>query len=248
MSIRNVGKGLRLWATVCGLVVGVMCLAGCKSHSGGKQFADAPSGADGAPAGSPASTVPAAPGAATAPGTTSGAGPVTAPLTNIGGVQPEVFRVGDSLTVTFQDTPSPVTPFPQKIKDDGTITLSFNESFKAAGKTVGELEQDIRKRYVPDYYKYLTVTVTPDVITRWYYVDGEVKTPSRQNYTSRITVTKAIASVGGFTDFANKRNVKLVRVDGRSCTINCIKALQNPSLDVEVYPGDKISVKRRILW
>jgi protein involved in polysaccharide export with SLBB domain len=74
-----------------------------------------------------------------------------------------------------------------------------------------------------------------------------VKTPSRQTYISRITVLKAIASAGGFTDFANKKKVKLTRVDGRIQTVNCVKALDKPSLDPEVYPGDKIHVPRK-LW
>ena len=93
----------------------------------------------------------------------------------------------------------------------------------------------------------MTVTVKPEESTRWYYVDGEVKSPNRQIYTSRITVLKAIASAGGFTDFANKKKVKLTRVDGRTQIVNCVKALDNPSLDLEVYPGDKIHVPRR-LW
>ena len=118
--------------------------------------------------------------------------------------------------------------------------------FKAEGKTRGDLEKEIRARYVPDYFKEMTVMVKPEVSTRWYYVDGEVKTPTRQIYNSRITVLKAIASAGGFTDFANKKKVKLTRVDGRSQDVNCPKALQNPALDPEVYPGDKIYVPRRI--
>jgi protein involved in polysaccharide export with SLBB domain len=58
---------------------------------------------------------------------------------------------------------------------------------------------------------------------------------------------KVIASAGGFTDFANKKKVKLTRVDGRTQIVNCPKALDNPSLDPEVYPGDTIHVPRR-LW
>jgi polysaccharide export outer membrane protein len=93
----------------------------------------------------------------------------------------------------------------------------------------------------------MTVTVKHQESTRWYYVDGEVKSPARQIYNSRITVLKAIASAGGFTDFANKKKVKLTRVDGRTQIVNCPKALDNPRLDPEVYPGDKIQVPRR-LW
>jgi polysaccharide export outer membrane protein len=156
--------------------------------------------------------------------------------------------VGDSLTITLTDTPTPIPTFQEKIKEDGTITLTLNQTFKADGKTRGELEKEIRTRYVPDYYKEMTVSVMTDVSTRWYYVDGEVTSHgSRLIYNSRITVTKAIASAGGFTDFANKKKVRLTRMDGRTQIVNCVKALTDPRLDPEVYPGDKIQVPRR-LW
>jgi protein involved in polysaccharide export with SLBB domain len=219
MSIKNVGKGLRRWAAVWGLVFGVLCLVGCRTHTHEQQLAEPPRGGD---------------------TTTAGAA-----VTNSSLLQPEVLRIGDSLTVSFTDTPTPIPAFQEKIKEDGTITLLLNQTFKADGKSRGELEKEIRACYVPDYFKNLTVTVTPDVSTRWYYVDGEVKAPNRQIYNNRITVLKAIASVGGFTDFAKKKKVRVARVDGRVQTVNCVKALDNPSLDLEIYPGDKIHVPRR---
>jgi len=167
-------------------------------------------------------------------------------MTNAVAPEPEVFRVGDSLTIVYSDLPQVTPEFSGKIKEDGTITLLLNKSFTAAGKTAGELERDIRAYYVPNYYKNLTVTVKPVESTRWYYVYGEVKSPNRQIYNSRITVLQAIASAGGFTDFAKKKKVKLTRVDGRAHTINCPKAQENPILDLEVYPGDKVYVPRRI--
>jgi protein involved in polysaccharide export with SLBB domain len=64
-------------------------------------------------------------------------------------------------------------------------------------------------------------------------------------------VSKAIAAAGGFTDFANKRSVKLIRRDGRSQKVNYNKALahpEQPELDPTVFPDDKIHVPRRIFW
>jgi protein involved in polysaccharide export with SLBB domain len=254
MSIEHVGKGLRLWAAVCGLVFFGFCLAGCRSASPKQEFADLSSGlAD-------TSAIGTAPVAATTPPAATPAPrsakdsvrtPVSKPaaippLTKSAGPEPEVLRVGDSLTITFTDTPLPIPMSEQKIKEDGTITLTLNQTFKADGKTRGELEKEIRARYVPDYFKYMTVTVKLDINTRWYYINGEVKAPARQIYASRITVLKAIASAGGFTDFAKKTKVKLTRVDGRMMTVNCVKALDNPALDPEVYPGDTIHVPRRV--
>jgi hypothetical protein len=80
----------------------------------------------------------------------------------------EVLRVGDSLTITFTDTPVTIPNFDEKIREDGTITLTLNKTFKADGKSRGDLEKEIRACYVPDYYKYMTVTVKQQENTRWY--------------------------------------------------------------------------------
>ncbi len=246
MSISNVGKRFGRWSAVCGLVLAGFCLSGCRTQSPEQQFAEVPPVLGGSSAASQSATP------AVKPTADSAVVPVAAPATTSvatdgPGSEAELLRVGDSLTITFTDTPITIPVFEEKIKEDGTITLTLNKMFKAAGKSVGDLQKEIRACYVPDYYKYMTVSVKQDVNSRWYYVDGEVKAPNRQIYTSRITVLKAIASVGGFTDFANKKKVKLTRVNGRTQTVNCIKALENPSLDPEIYPGDKIYVPRK-LW
>jgi polysaccharide export outer membrane protein len=107
------------------------------------------------------------------------------------------------------------------------------------------LEREIRAAYVPKYFVNMTVTVFMQ--NAFYFVDGEVKSPNRYPYAGKTTVLKAIASAGDFTDFAQKKKVRLTRTDGTSLIINCIKALSDPTLDVEVYPNDKIHVPRRIL-
>ncbi len=158
----------------------------------------------------------------------------------------DMLRVGDPLILIFSDLPVSTQPLESRIKDDGTITLLLNQTFTAAGKTVGQLEQEIRARYVPAYYINMTVTVKQPEGTRFYYVGGEVKGPGRQVYISRLTVLKAIQSAGDFTDFAKKAKVQLTRVDGQTLIVNCNKARKDPSLDLEVYPGDKIHVPRSL--
>ncbi len=159
----------------------------------------------------------------------------------------DLIQVGDNLTINFSDLPgpTPTPPIEDKVRDDGTIRLIQNLTFKAAGKTRGDLEKEIHDTYVPNYYKTMTVQIRQMQNTQFYYVDGEVKTPDRQIYVSRLTVLKAIASAKGFTDFARKKAVVLTRADGRKHVINCVKAQTDPRLDLEVYPGDKIWVPRR---
>ena len=156
------------------------------------------------------------------------------------------FQITDQVTVKFSGTVDPIPPHEERIKDDGTITLSLIGAVKAAGKTPGDLQKEIHDLYVPDYYKRLTITVTGE--QRVYSVGGQVKAPGRQVYISATTVTKAIQSAGDFTDFAARRRVVLTRATGERLIIDCRKAAKDPALDLPVYPGDKIEVDQRTIW
>jgi protein involved in polysaccharide export with SLBB domain len=158
------------------------------------------------------------------------------------------LRTGDSIRVDFTGTPVAVPYIATTIKGDGTIRLDFIGDVLADGKTPGELEKIIQRDYVPAYYTHLNVTVTP--LDRFFYVEGEIGSGGaggRIPYSGQITLTRAIAAAGGFNPFANRTSVRIYRVDGTIVTVNCKKALKNPKLDLPVYPGDKIVVKRR-LW
>ncbi len=154
------------------------------------------------------------------------------------------FHVGETVLISFSGTPNDFPPHEEVIKEDGDITLSLIGSVHAVGKTAGELQNEIHDLYVPKYFVRLTVTVKPgDLI---YYVRGEVKGPGRQLYVGEITVTKAIASAGDFTDFANHHNVTLNRANGQSIKVDCDQAQKDPFQDPHVYPGDQIYVARKI--
>jgi len=155
------------------------------------------------------------------------------------------LRVDDLITIIFSGVPVPPDKFEQRIKDDGTISLELIGAIKAAGKTAGKLQIEIHDAYVPKYFVRLNVSVHAE--GRYFYVDGCVKIPSRQPHQGELTVLKAIAAAGGFTDFANKKKVVVVRANGQKLTVDCVKALKDPKLDLPIYPGDKITVPQRFL-
>jgi polysaccharide export outer membrane protein len=160
---------------------------------------------------------------------------------------PNVARlhIGDTVTITLTGVPDELVPQEKPIKEDGTITLQDVGRVQAAGKTAGELEDLIHSLYVPAIYKHLNVTVktTND---RVYYVRGEVRTPNREVYVGQITVTKAITSAGDFTDFANHKDVMLIRANGQHFKLNADAILNGEAPDPPVYPGDQIVVGRRL--
>jgi len=124
------------------------------------------------------------------------------------------------------------------------ITLPLIGSIQAAGKTIGQLQQEITERYVPKYYKRLNVTIASEM--RFFVVIGEVRKEDRHQFAGEMTVLKAIAAAGGFTDFAKRTKVQVTRANGKKITVDCNKAQKDPSVDVAIYPDDKIYVPRRL--
>ncbi len=157
------------------------------------------------------------------------------------------FRVGETVIVIFSGSPIAIDSHEEPIKEDGTITLSLIGPVYCVGKTAGELQNEIYTNYVPKYYVRLTVTVKSG--DRIYYVGGEVSSHgSRQLYVGDTTVTKAIQSAGGLTDFANHSKVWLTRAStGLRIRVNYDEALKNPAKDPPVYPDDQVYVDKR-LW
>lgn len=156
---------------------------------------------------------------------------------------PSALRVGELMGISFADTAIPLQPFEGRIRDDGKITLMHNQEFVAAGRSVTDLEKEIHLRYVPRFYVNLTVTVKAQ--DRFFYVEGEIKMPSRQEYRGDITIVGAISAAGGLTDFAAPKKIKILRGD-KTIVVNYIKAKGNPKLDVPIYPGDRISVPKSV--
>ena len=227
----------RLCIVSCLFLMGLL-FAGCQTNKADSGFSEVPGVETAAAGASPA----AGQSATTAPSVAAKSGTATSAETS------EIIQLGNVLLITFGDLPPPAPPaFDQRVRDDGTITLIYNQVFHAAGKRVGDLEKQIHDFYVPRYFINLTVTVRIST-DRSYYVTGEVRGSGKFPYTISITVSKAIAAAGGFTDFANKRKVKLIRADGRKQTVNCNKVLDHPELDPQVFPDDKIHVPRRLLW
>lgn len=155
-----------------------------------------------------------------------------------------LLRANDRLKIYLKETPQGDIPHEVVIREDGMITLPKIGDVKAAGKTISELQTDIYKKYYPDYYLKLTVSIEPT--ERYFFVGGEVKNESQRPYLGQMTVTKAIRSAGGFTDFAKKKSVRLTRANGETFIVNCEKAIKNAKYDLPVYPGDQIVVPRRL--
>ena len=173
------------------------------------------------------------------PGTTTDTNNiVTAPSSDL-------LEPGNTITVSFSGLSTVPIPYTCRIREDGTISPPYlDKQIRAAGKTIGTLEQELEKEYVPKIYR--TINVTIRTADRFYFVGGEVRQPSRQPYVGRITVTQAIQSAGDFTDFADQRKVRVIRANNKVQIVDCKAALEDPTKDALIYPGDRIVVDSKL--
>jgi len=152
---------------------------------------------------------------------------------------PEAIRPSEQLTIEFFDINPPQT-IQQTVQEDGSITLGLGQRFVAAGKTVVQLQKEIHDAYVPKYYRRLSVNIKRE--NRFFFVGGQVRNPSQRAYTGDMTIIRAIKAAGDFTEYADKRRVKIIRNSGVIEMEDVIEALKDPKLDLPVYPGDQIDV------
>ena len=151
---------------------------------------------------------------------------------------------GDWLIVSFTDVPPPGIPDQRvQVPSDGIVTLPHNVQIKAVDKSTTELEREIRAAYVPSTFVQLTAVVKTE--QRAFFVDGEVRTPSRIPFVGEMTFLRAIGTAGGFTDFANKKRVEIRRQNGDKIVVNWYEALDDPDLDPPIFPNDYIVVRRK---
>jgi len=99
-----------------------------------------------------------------------------------------------------------------QVRPDGKITLPLVGDVAAAGRTSLELRDAIAgalKEYIANpVVTVIVVETTPQVV----YVQGEVSKPGMYSLSNgRLSIIQAIAMAGGFTDFANRKDITILR-------------------------------------
>ena len=154
------------------------------------------------------------------------------------------IRVGDKVTVQLSGVPSGDEYIHEyEIPASGDITVPLlTQSFQAAGRSPSQLGADITSAYQSQkIYTSPEVTVLPE--ERFINVGGDVRSPSNIIWRPDSTLMSTINSCGGFTDYADRRHVRILRGQ-QVIQVDCVAAIQTPGADPAVYPGDQIYVPR----
>ena len=133
------------------------------------------------------------------------------------------------------------------VRTDGKISFPLLNDVKAAGRSPEDLKREIEAR-LKDYVSAPEVTVTIlNPGSKRFYILGEVVNTGEYPLVKELTVLQAFALAGGFTEWASKKEIILVRREkGKRIviTINYKDLAKGKNLDQNVLlkPDDTIIV------
>ncbi len=166
------------------------------------------------------------------------------------------IQIGDQLAFRILEDENSATSL--TVSDSGQVRVPYVGSMTAVNRTPRDLAFQIKQALERNLYKKATVMISVERPTTRspgkVYLTGEVAKPGvielRAN--ESLTLTQAILEVGGFSDFANKRKVKLVRKSASSSQVKIIDVSVvidqgRTDLDVALKPGDVVVVPARFL-
>jgi polysaccharide export outer membrane protein len=132
------------------------------------------------------------------------------------------------------------------VRFDGKISLPLINDIQAAGLTPLQLKEALTEK-LKGFVENPTVTVTVMEANSFkVYVSGEVKQPGVQRIRSEITLVKLIILAGGFTEWANQKNILIITKENgteKRITVNYRKIIEGEEPDIVIKRDDAIIVR-----
>ena len=100
------------------------------------------------------------------------------------------------------------------VRPDGAISYPLIGDVQVAGRTVGEIGEEIAKRlekFIPEAVVSVTIL---KVGSQRVYVIGKVNKPGEFPIGRRIDVLQALSMAGGLTPFADSNDIRIMRREG----------------------------------
>jgi polysaccharide export outer membrane protein len=133
------------------------------------------------------------------------------------------------------------------VRPDGNITLPLLNDVRAAGLTPDQLRERIAteaQRYMEDPSP---TVVVKEINSRKVFITGQVEKPGPYPLSASMTVIQLIALAGGLKEFADGKNILVMRTDNGTQTAYSFDYQQllkrkNLRQNIELKPGDTVVV------
>jgi polysaccharide export outer membrane protein len=126
-------------------------------------------------------------------------------------INDQEYRLGPGDKLRIEVYKDPQLSQSVQVRPDGKITLPLIGDLDATNRTPIELRDTIAKS-LKEYITNPTVTViVVEALASQIYVMGEVTHPGTMQLHGPTTILQALAMAGGFKEFANTKDVKVLR-------------------------------------
>jgi polysaccharide export outer membrane protein len=134
------------------------------------------------------------------------------------------------------------------VRPDGKISLPLIGELICNGKSAVDLQKEVIQRLTQFIAQPTVNVIVKEVNSAKVTVGGEVKTPGSYKIKDRSTVLDAVALAGGFTEYAKRSKVTLIRIGSNGkeerFQINVDDQLKGRNRDLfYILPYDKIWVQ-----
>ena len=134
------------------------------------------------------------------------------------------------------------------VRPDGFITLPLLEDIKVTGMTPAELKEKVRAEASKLVTDSSVTVIVKQINSRKVFITGHVARPGAYPLTAPMTVLQLIALSGGLLEFADRRKIRVMRVDRLSGAethlVNYKQLAHGEDLrqNIELKPGDTVIV------
>jgi polysaccharide export outer membrane protein len=133
------------------------------------------------------------------------------------------------------------------VRPDGRVTLPVIGELTAAGLTPEQLQQQIQSLARKFVTEPNVAVVVRAINSRKVFVTGRVTTPGAHPLKGPMTVMHALALAGGITEYADAKNITVLRLEGgktKSFKFNYKDVAKGSKLEQNILlrPGDTVVV------
>jgi polysaccharide export outer membrane protein len=134
------------------------------------------------------------------------------------------------------------------VRPDGKVSLPLIGELPTTGKTAMQLQKEIAEKLTQYVSEPVVNVMVKEVNSAKVSVLGEVKTPGIYKIKDRATVLDAIALAGGFTEYAKRSKVTIIRPvstgEQKRIKLNVDDQIKNSKGDLfYIMPYDKVYVQ-----
>ena len=165
------------------------------------------------------------------------------PQTAAAPVDSNSFKVGPADVLNLRVWHEQEFSGPVSVHPDGKITLPLVGDVAVGGMTPTQIEQVIAQALTKYVVKPLVSVTVQEVLSKKYYLDGEIARAGEYPLVAPTTVLEAISRAGGLRDFANEKKIYILRGDKR-ILFNYKDVIRGKHMDqnVPLEPGDHVIV------